>query len=170
MSRDLLVRPVADDERQAILAVIRAAYAEFECAIMAPEWARMSGNLAGVVAPGAPGTLIAALAGPAQTPVGTATYLPPGPREYNRVPMDWAVVRGMAVLPAWRGRGIAAALLSDCLERARSDAAPSVGLHTAAIFHAARRLYEKAGFRQQREFEHLGLQFCIYALELQPQR
>ncbi len=124
----------------------------------------MSGNLAGIVAPGSAGVLIAAFAD--AHVVGTATYLPSGPRDYNRVPTEWAVVRGMAVVPAWRGRGIGRALLTDCLERARSDRAPSVGLHTAAIFHAARGLYEDVGFRQQSEFEHLGLRFCIYALPL----
>lgn len=175
MSRDLLVRPVVDDERPAVLSVIRDAYAEFQPALAPQEWARMSSNLAGIVAPGAPGVLIAAFAAagstaglsPCSTPVGTATYLPPGPREYKRVPQSWAVVRGMAVVPAWRGRGVARALLADCLARARSAAAPSVGLHTAAMFHAARTLYENAGFVQQSEFEHLGVRFCIYALHLQ---
>lgn len=166
MSRDLLIRPVLHGERPAVLSVIRSAYAEFEPSVTAPEWARMSGNLAGIVAPGAPGVLIAAFADAGQIPVGTATYLAPGPREYNRVPPHWAVVRGMAVVPAWRGRGIARGLLMDCLERARSDSAPSVGLHTAAIFHAARSLYEDVGFVRQGEFEHLGLRFCIYALRL----
>ncbi|MBA2553090.1 MAG: GNAT family N-acetyltransferase [Geodermatophilaceae bacterium] len=190
MSRALLVRPALEDERPAVLSAIRAAYAEFEPAVTAPEWVRMSGNLAGIVAPGSAGVLIAAfathasgattaagtaagagqgtdaagVAGPKL--VGTVTYLPPGPREYNRVPTEWAVIRGMAVVPAWRGHGIARALLTDCLDRARSDAAPAVGLHTAAIFHAARRLYEDAGFVQQSEFDHLGLRFCIYALDL----
>lgn len=159
------IRPVADDERPAVLTVIRAAYAEFEPLLTAPEWVRMSRNLAGIVAPGAPGVLLAAFE-PDANPVATATYLPPGPREYKRVPEQWAVVRGMAVLPAWRGRGVGRALLTDCLDRARADAAPSVGLHTAAMMHPARRLYEDTGFVQQSEFEHLGLPFCIYRLDL----
>ena len=118
MSRDLLVRPVRDDERPDVLTVIRQAYAEFEPSLTAPEWKRMSGNLAGIVARGAAGVLTAAYA--EGLAVGTATYLPPGPREYNRVPQEWAVVRGMAVVPAWRGRGVGRALLIDCLDRARS--------------------------------------------------
>ncbi|MDQ3464501.1 MAG: GNAT family N-acetyltransferase [Actinomycetota bacterium] len=165
MNRDLPVRPVLDDERPAILSVIHQAYAEFESALAAQEWLRLSANLAGIVAPGAPGVLIAAFDGPEA--IGTATYLPPGPREYNRVPEEWAVVRGMAVLPAWRGRGVARALLTDCLGRARSDGALWVGLHTAALMHAARRLYEGVGFVQQGGFLHLGLPFCIYALHLE---
>jgi GNAT superfamily N-acetyltransferase len=165
MNRDLLLRSVLDHERPAILTVIRQAYAEFEPSLTAPEWERMSGNLAGIVAPGAPGVLIAAYA--EGLAVGTATYLPPGPRDYSRVPQEWAVIRGMAVVPAWRGRGVGRALLVDCLARAQSDAAPTVGLHTAAIFHAARALYEDVGFVRQSEFEHLGLGFRIYALHVQ---
>lgn len=164
MDRDLRIRPALDEERADISSVIVAAYAEFEPTLTAPEWQRMSENLAGIVASGASGVLLAAY--DKAVPVGTATYLAPGPRAYRRVPQEWAVVRGMAVLPAWRGRGIGRALLSACLDRARADAAPAVGLHTAAIFQAARWLYEDVGFVEQSEFEHLGLRFAIYALDL----
>lgn len=165
MSRDLLVRPVRDEERSPVLAVIRAAYSEFEPALTPPEWMRMSANLAGIVAAGAPGVLSAAFDAEAGA-VGTVTYLPPGPREYARVPTDWAVVRAMAVRPECRGHGVGRALLADCLDRARADGAPWVGLHTAEIFHAARGMYERAGLRRLSEFEHLGARFFVYGLDL----
>ncbi len=164
MTGEPLVREARPDERDAVLRVVEASYAEFEPYLEPENWSTMSKNLAGIVAPNAPGRLLAAeLDG---TLVGTATYLPPGPREYSRVPQNWAVIRGVGVDPAWRGRGVARRLSVRCLEMARADGAPTVGLHTAEMFHPARRLYESLGFTRQHDFSHLGVRFWIYALPL----
>jgi GNAT superfamily N-acetyltransferase len=164
MSGGPLVREARPDERDDVLRVVEASYAEFEPHLEPEEWSTMSKNLAGIVAPNAAGRLLVAeLDGQL---VGTATYLPPGPREYKRVPQEWAVIRGVGVHPAWRGRGVARRLSERCLDMARADNAPTVGLHTAAMFHPARRLYESLGFTQQHDFQHLGVQFWIYALPL----
>lgn len=166
-----LVRGMRPDERARVQALVVAAYAEFESALAPKDYLRMGANLARVVAE-APATdlLIATVPGGgtdgAETLAGTVTYLPPGPREYDRVPRDWAVVRALAVAPPWRGRGLARLLTEHCLDRARRDGAPAVGLHTMDRMTVARGMYEGMGFVAQREFEHLGLRFWIYRLDL----
>lgn len=160
----MAVRPVAVGEHAAVLAVVRGGYAEFQPFFPPTPWARMSAALAAVVAEGASGVLlVAAVDGQL---VGTVTYLPAGPRAYDRVPEDWAVIRVLAVDPGWRAAGIARLLVRECLRRAAADGVPAVGLHTAQVMHAARALYESVGFTLRREFEHLDSVFCVYGLNL----
>jgi GNAT superfamily N-acetyltransferase len=154
----------------AVRELVRAAYAEFEPWLTPANWARMTSNIAKVIAPGAPGRMrVAWLDGKL---AGTVTYLPPGPKDYQRVPPEWAVIRVLAVDPGLRRRGVARALTEDCLALAREDRAPAVGLHTAPMMLAARTLYERAGFVHSYDFTHLDLQFSVYMLDLRhpPQR
>ncbi|MGH3778097.1 MAG: GNAT family N-acetyltransferase [Pseudonocardiaceae bacterium] len=158
------VRSAVAADLPAVHRIVSAAYAEFEPWLTPANWARMTSNIAKVVEPGAPGLLrVAQLE---DQLVGTVTYLPPGPKDYQRVPPEWAVIRVLAVDPALRGRGVARALTADCLALARADHAPMVGLHTAEMMVAARALYEGAGFVRHREFTHLDLNFCIYMLQV----
>lgn len=55
-----------------------------------------------------------------------------------------AWVGGMGVLPAWRGRGVARALLEAALAEARGRGATTIGLDAT---EAGRPLYERAGFQ-----------------------
>ncbi|HEY6423918.1 MAG TPA: GNAT family N-acetyltransferase [Pseudonocardiaceae bacterium] len=159
------VRPAVAQDMPAVHRIVSAAYAEFEPWLTATNWTRMTSNIAKVVEAGAPGRLrVAQLNG---QPAGTVTYLPPGPKDYQRVPPDWAVIRVLAVDPALRGRGVARALTQDCLALARADHAAAAGLHTAEMMVAAQALYERTGFVRHQEFMHLGLRFCIYMLPVQ---
>jgi ribosomal protein S18 acetylase RimI-like enzyme len=158
------VRSAVAADLPAVHRLVSAAYAEFEPWLTPANWVRMTGNIAKVVEPGAPGRLRIARLG--DQLAGTVTYLPPGPKDYRRVPPEWAVIRVLAVDPALRGRGVARALTEDCLAMARADHAPAVGLHTAEMMVAARALYEGAGFVRHRDFTHLDLRFCIYMLQI----
>lgn len=158
------VRPAAPADRPAVSKLVEAAYAEFEPYLTSANWARMSGNIARVVEAGGPGTLLVAHL--ADRLAGTVTYLPPGPKDYHRVPQEWAVIRVLGVDPALRGRGVARALTAECLVRARADGAPAVGLHTAEMMAAARTLYEAAGFVHHEDFTHLDIGFSIYMLRM----
>lgn len=53
----------------------------------------------------------------------------------------------MAVVPGWRGRGLGGALLDAVVVAARARRLAAVSLSVAADNHAARRLYDRAGFR-----------------------
>lgn len=158
------VRSAVAADLPAVHRIVSTAYAEFESRLAPANWARMISNIGKVVEPGAPGRLRIAKLG--DQLAGTVTYLPPGPKDYQRVPPEWAVIRVLAVDPALRGRGVARALTEDCLAMARADHAPAVGLHTAEMMVAARALYEGAGFVRQREFMHLGLRFSIYMRQI----
>ncbi|MGH3799636.1 MAG: GNAT family N-acetyltransferase [Pseudonocardiaceae bacterium] len=158
------IRSAVAEDLPAVHRIVSAAYAEFEPWLTPPNWARMTANIAKVVEPGAPGLLRVAQLG--DQLAGTVTYLPPGPKDYQRVPPGWAVIRVLGVHPALRGRGVARALTDDCLALARADHAPAVGLHTAEMMVAARALYDSAGFVRLREFTHLDLCFCIYMQQI----
>ncbi len=157
------LRAVREDERAGVVRLILDSYAEFEPFLTPANWAQMRANLAAVPSSGEGDLLIAEVGGEV---VGTVTYLAPGPRSYDRVPFDWALIRVLAVLPAYRGQGIGRMLTRECLRRAQQDGAAIVGLHTAEMFTAARAMYEQMGFATQRAFTHLGVTFWIYALYL----
>jgi ribosomal protein S18 acetylase RimI-like enzyme len=144
----------------AVRRIVTAAYAEFQSWLTPANWALMISNITEVIEPGAPGLLRVAWLGGQLA--GTVTYLPPGPKDYRRVPPEWAVIRVLGVDPALRGRGVARALTADCLALAHADNAPAVGLHTAQMMVAARALYEHAGFIHQHDFTHLDVKFSIY--------
>lgn len=57
-----------------------------------------------------------------------------------------SAIRMMAVVPAARGRGVGAALLSACVERARAAGSAALFLHSTPLMTVAHRLYERAGF------------------------
>ncbi|MCA1835557.1 MAG: GNAT family N-acetyltransferase [Actinobacteria bacterium] len=154
------VRPAVTEDLPAVRRIVTAAYAEFEPWLTPANWAVLRSNITTVIESGIPGLLrVAQLDGQL---AGTVTYLPPGPKDYRRVPPEWAVIRVLGVDPALRGRGVARALTADCLALAQADHAPAVGLHTAEMMVAARALYEHAGFVHQHDFTHLDLKFSIY--------
>lgn len=163
------VRPAVAEDLPAVRRIVTAAYAEFEPWLTPANWALMTSNIAKVIDADAPESscrlsrrsrLRVAQLG--DQVAGTVTYLPPGPKDYRRVPPEWAVIRVLAVDPVLRGRGVARALTKDCLALARTDHAPAVGLHTAEMMVAARALYQHAGFVHQHDFTHLDLRFSIY--------
>lgn len=158
------VRAAVPAELPAIRRLVSAAYAEFEPSVTPANWTRMSANIARVVDSAASGELLVAYL--AEQLAGTVTYLAPGPKDYHRVPQEWAVIRVLGVDPALRGHGVARALTEACLARARADRAPAVGLHTAEIMTAARALYESVGFVHYENFTHLDIPFCLYLLRL----
>ncbi len=161
------VRSADESERDAIQRVIDGSYAEFEATWGVEPWTTAMTNLARVIAQARPEELIVAEAD--SRLIGTVTYYSPGPKDYDRVPAEWAVIRALGVTPEWRSRGVARMLTEECLRRARADHAPAVGLHTADGMDHARTMYEGMGFRREHDFPHLGMRFSIYALHLADQ-
>lgn len=162
----VILRAANRDERDVIIRLMFDAYEEFEPFLTPDNWAQMMTNISRVVQDAREGDLLVAeISGEIG---GSVTYYPPGPKDYTRVPPEWAVIRTLAVHPTWRRRGVARMLTDECLRRAREDQAPFVGLHTMELMHAARRMYEEIGFREQSEFTHLGVRFFVYALPLPP--
>ena len=75
-------------------------------------------------------------------PAGTVFFTPDG----LPVTLTWPEVRLLAVAPAARGRGIGAALMYECVRRARRLGAAVLTLHTTDMMHVAMRMYEHMGF------------------------
>jgi putative acetyltransferase len=59
----------------------------------------------------------------------------------------FAELKRMYVRPAFRGTGVALALLATLTETAAAKAVPRLRLETGTSQHAAIRFYERAGFR-----------------------
>jgi ribosomal protein S18 acetylase RimI-like enzyme len=55
-----------------------------------------------------------------------------------------------------RGRGIGKVLLQACLDKARTQGAQTLAIHTSQVMRAACRLYEQSGFRRAPEHDFSG--------------
>lgn len=101
--------------------------------------------------------------------VGTVTYVPgPGPDAEVQDP-DAATIRMLGVAPEARGRGVGQALVEACIVKARGGGRRRVLLDTETTMTAARRLYERLGFRREPGHDWSpvpGMLLLGYALEL----
>ena len=67
--------------------------------------------------------------------------------------LDYPEIRMLAVTPLARGKGVAEALVSECIQRAKVQGFQSVGLHTADFMKSAMGLYERLGFERLPQFD-----------------
>jgi [ribosomal protein S18]-alanine N-acetyltransferase len=79
---------------------------------------------------------------------GTIALLAPGACAILRVAADEAEILTIAVLPAERRQGRAAALVRACIAEAAGSGAARIHLEVAASNAAARALYRSAGFAE----------------------
>src|SRR2546423_15701094 len=98
------VRGAEVSERDSVQRVIDNSYAEFRELWGVEPWSTAMANLAQVIAEARPDELIVAEVDGQL--IGTVTYYRPGPKDYKRVPEEWAVVRALGVDPAWRSCGV----------------------------------------------------------------
>jgi GNAT superfamily N-acetyltransferase len=75
--------------------------------------------------------------------------------EGNVEKLDYPEIRMLAVAPEAQGKGIATALISECITRAKAKGFQSIGLHTGEFMTGAMRLYEQLGFERipQHDFQ-----------------
>lgn len=77
-------------------------------------------------------------------------------------------IRGMAVLPEWHGRDVAAALLAEVEHELRRRGCRRVNLHTTRPLERAARFYEKRGFVRTGEVEDFfGMDIIEFAKSLE---
>ena len=140
-------RTATPADRDAILAVTLAAYAQYAAALPA-HWEGYRQNIVATLAAAAPGTQIVALDG--DRVVGAVLLLPAGAAfegpGVRAATLALPEVRLLAVAPSARGRGVGAALMRACIERARAASAAALTLHTTDFMEAAMRLYGRLGF------------------------
>lgn len=84
--------------------------------------------------------------------------------------LDYPEIRMLAVSPQQRGKGIATALVSECVRRAQAKGFQSIGLHTGEFMKPAMKLYEKMGFERTPEHDFQpaddGITVKAYRLKL----
>lgn len=102
-------------------------------------------------------------------PLGGITYVP-GPGPWAELAGEHeAELRMLVVDPAAQGRGVGAALVGACVERATAEGKRGVCLFTTPSMVAAHRLYDRLGFRREPERDRWlpdGLLMECYSLAL----
>ena len=81
---------------------------------------------------------------------------------------DYPEIRMLAVTPEARGKGVATALIAECIRRTKEKGYASIGLHTGEFMDSAQRLYERLGFERlpQFDFEPAGDGIIVKAYRL----
>jgi GNAT superfamily N-acetyltransferase len=67
--------------------------------------------------------------------------------------LDYPEIRMLAVSPKARGKGVASALISECIKLAKVKGYNSIGLHTGQFMETAMRLYERLGFERLPQYD-----------------
>ncbi|WP_342746738.1 GNAT family N-acetyltransferase [Virgibacillus phasianinus] len=67
--------------------------------------------------------------------------------------MDYPEIRKLAVSPKSRGKGVAKALISECILRTKNRGLQTIGLHTANFMENAIKLYEGLGFERLPQYD-----------------
>jgi GNAT superfamily N-acetyltransferase len=149
-----------------IAALNVAAYEEFRAVCGEEAWERMRANLEAVEALAAVADLLVVRDG--SRLLGSVAYLAAG-RTTPPLPREWASVRMLSVAPEARGRGVGAALVRACIDRARAEGAEVLGLYTTEMMAAARALYARLGFVEDGVLPPRHGQPCWrYRLDLAP--
>ena len=87
------------------------------------------------------------------TVLGSVTYAIGGTPLAQRATAQEAELRMLGVGPAYRGRGVAEALVAECIDRARRDGVRRIVLSTQPEMIAAQRLYSRLGFVRQPDLD-----------------
>ncbi|MFP7298814.1 GNAT family N-acetyltransferase [Neobacillus niacini] len=90
--------------------------------------------------------------------------------EGNVEAVDYPEIRMLAVSPAARGKGVATALISECIKLSKERGHHSIGLHTGEFMEKAMRLYEGMGFERLSQYDFIpandGIVVKAYRLSL----
>lgn len=147
----LQIRDGRADEREQIQALTLAAYEQY--AGLMPHWDLYREGLLATLAQDGPAERIVAERD--GNLIGSVLLYPPSANVYSSDTADsgWPEMRLLAVAPAARGQGVGAALLDECMRRARQAGASFLGLHTEDIMGVAVRMYEGRGFVRVPEYD-----------------
>ena len=146
----LQIRDARAGDRDAAEGVTLAAFQEY-AASKSNRWENYRQNILAALAAVRPATQIVAeqnseiIGSVLLYPRGTVITIPGG-----AITLRWPEARLLAVAPAARGQGVGAALMQECVQRARQSGERALALHTADVRNAAMRLYERMGFTARR--------------------
>jgi predicted N-acetyltransferase YhbS len=152
--QELTVRDARPGDRDAIRDLTLAAYEEYAVPMRA-FWEGYRQNIVATLAdPGPAQQIVAEQDGALQ---GTVLLYPPRSirlaKDEAPVDMSFPEIRLLAVTPATRGRGVGAALMRECVRRARQSGEAVLSLHTTQLMQAAVRMYARLGFVRAPELD-----------------
>jgi len=67
--------------------------------------------------------------------------------------LDYPEIRMLSVAPEARGKGVAKALVSECIQRTKGKNYQMIGLHTGEFMTSAIKLYEHFGFERVPKYD-----------------
>ncbi|HEX2180164.1 MAG TPA: GNAT family N-acetyltransferase [Actinomycetota bacterium] len=150
MQPDVSIREAALNELDGLVQVVIDAYSQFTEYLPPGFVDEYREEVAGVL--GNPNTQVLVAEDGGAT-AGTLAFYPDGRFYHESVPAEWACLRTLAVLPAYRGRGIGRALMDESVSRARALGRSQMLLHTLPFMAAARALHERVGFTRAPELD-----------------
>ena len=151
---DLHLRDALEGDQESIRDVTLAAYGVY-APVMGPHWQFYKQNILETLADVAPAEQVVAERDGAV--VGTVLLYPAG--TVFRAPgaesiiLTWPEMRLLAVAPAAQGLGIGAALVKECISRARASGTAELTLHTTEMMQVAMEMYERMGFHHAPELD-----------------
>lgn len=153
-AHNFIIRDARSDERDAIRNLTIRAYADYATIMDAVTWAGLEQAISSALASDAPVERI--VADDHGTLIGSAMLYPPATKAYGSMlaELSWPEIRLVSVAPEARGRGVARALMDECLRRARASGATAIGLHTSRSMREAVAMYTRMGFVRVPEFDH----------------
>jgi len=151
---DFEIRDARKDERDTIRDLTLRAYSEYATIMHPDSWAGLEKAIHGAFRGDSPAEQI--VADDQGTLIGSVMLFPAEVRAYGDMlePLAWPEVRLLAVPPEARGRGVAKALMDECLRRARRAGATAMGIHTSRSMRVAMQMYERMGFIRIPEYDH----------------
>ncbi len=163
-SAEILTREATPAEHSEVARVTVEGYREYASQMSPDAWAEYESDLSDVSGRAAGGVILVAEGDGAVA--GALAYFPAGRIESDWLPRDWAYFRALAVLPAYRGRGVGRALTVACIDRARSEGAAALALHTTEGMPVARAMYERMGFVRHSERQGSTWKVWVYVMRL----
>jgi ribosomal protein S18 acetylase RimI-like enzyme len=161
----MIVRDFTQADAEAVNGVALAAFAQYEG--IYDDWERLSRGVGTMAALAESGRILVAQ-DPSGTIVGAVAYVAPhaGPRAEFFAP-EWPIIRMLVVDPAARGQGLGRRLTQACIDRALSDGAAAIALHTSPVMESALALYLRMGFRLERKVpDRFGVPYAVYLKDL----
>lgn len=87
---------------------------------------------------------------------GAVVLFPPKAALYEGMledELDYPEIRKLSVSPQFRGKGVAKALIAECIKRTKDRGIQAIGLHTADFMEDAVQLYEDLGFERLPQYD-----------------
>ena len=151
MAQDIQIREAGAGELGEVERLVKAAYREFQPLMPAAAWDRWMDNISEALQTPGGVVLVVSQRGKIE---GAVTFYPDaGQAHQGQWPAGAGAIRLLAVRPGSRGRGYGVRLTQACLRLAGELKVPTIFLYTGTSMAAARRLYEKLGFKRAPEFD-----------------